>query len=611
VRKWICRHRDALAREICGWLGIALLSAVSVTARTGDGAQGPQTSLTGATADLAPGDPPGEWRRPARDFANTRYSPLAEITRDNVASMRVAWTFADGTRGGHESAPLVIGTTMYVVSPFPNMLYALDLTQPGPAIKWTYKPDPAPIAIGKACCDVVNRGAAYAQGKIIYNLLDGHTVAVDAQSGKELWRRKMADVARGETMTMAPFAIGDRVLVGNSGGEMGAAGWLASLSVEDGNEVWRAFSVGPDVQVRIDRAFTPFYSWMRGENLGVGTWPKDAWKTGGGTAWGWVSYDQHAHLIYYGTSNPGPRVAAQRPGLNLWTAAVFARNPDSGMAKWAYQYTPHDEWDFDGVNEHVLISIPQGDRRLDALVHLDRNGFGYTIDRLTGRVLVAQPFAPENWAERVDLESGKPVVRGDKHAQVGAEVKNICPTHVGFKDWQPSAFSPRTGLLYAAIFNVCMDLTNHKVSYMAGTPYDGMEMKFHPAGGENWGGFIAWDPVHGRKVWEIKEPMMTMSGVLTTASDLVFYGTADGWFRAVDGWSGKVLWSKKLGSGVIGQPISYQGPDGHQYVAVFTGVGGVVSQMMHSKPGFPARGGTLYVFALDGNVDTAQARAGQ
>jgi len=567
-----------------------------------------ERSLSDVTADLAPNDPPGEWRRPARDFANTRYSPLTEITRDNIASLHIAWTFADGARGGHESAPLEVGTTMYVVTPFPNLAYALDLTQPGPSIKWTYKPDPAPMAIGKACCDVVNRGAAYADGKLIYNLLDGHTVAIDAQSGEERWRTKMADVARGETMTMAPFAIGDRVFVGNSGGEMGAAGWLAALDVKDGRQVWRAYSVGPDAQVRIDNNFAPFYPWMRGHDLGVSTWPKDAWKTGGGTAWGWISYDASAHLIYYGTSNPGPRVGAQRPGLNLWTSAVFARNPDSGMANWAYQFTPHDEWDFDGVNENVLVNVPYNGERHDALVHLDRNGFGYTIDRLTGQVLVAQPFADENWADRVDLHTGKPVVRDQKHARIDTEVKDICPTHVGFKDWQPAAFSPRTGLLYAAVFNVCMDLTNHNVSYIPGTPFDGMEMKFHPGPGGNWGGFIAWDPANGRKVWEIKEPMMTMSGVLATAADLVFYGTADGWFRAVDAWSGKVLWSHKLGSGVIGQPISYLGPDGHQFVAVFSGIGGVVSQVMHSKPGFTPRGGTLYVFALDEQLREAALR---
>ena len=568
-----------------------------------------QASGSGATADLYPNDPPGDWRRPARDFANTRYSPLTEITRDNVASLHIAWSFADGTRGGHEGAPLVVGNTMYWVSPFPNMLFALDLTHPGASIKWTYTPDPAPIAIGKACCDVVNRGAAFADGKVIYNLLDGHTVAVDAQSGREVWRTKMADVARGETLTMAPFAIGDRVFVGNSGDEMGVAGWLAALDTKDGRQAWRAYSVGPDTKVRIDRTFAPFYPWLRGKDLGVTTWPADAWKTGGGTAWGWISYDPRAHLIYYGTSNPGPRVAAQRPGPNLWTASVFARNPDSGMAKWAYQFTPHDEWDYDGVNDNILINIPFGEDRVDAMVHLDRNGFGYTIDRLNGQVLVAKPFADENWAEGVDLVSGLPLLRQEKQAQVGVEVKEICPAHVGFNDSQSSAFSPRTGLVYAAVFNVCMDLTDHQVSYIPGTSFDGMDMKFHRGPGGNWGGFIAWDPVGGRKVWEIKEPMMTVSGVLATASDLVFYGTSDGWFRAVDAWSGKVLWSQKLGSGVIGQPISYLAPDGHQYVAVFTGIGGVVSQVMHSKPGFPPRSGTLYVFSVDRpGLDTAAAK---
>lgn len=569
-----------------------------------------QRSISGATASPAPSDPPGEWRRPARDFASTRYSPLTQITRDNVANLRLAWSFSDGTLGGHESAPLVVGDTMYLVSPFPNLAYALDLKQTPPGVKWNYKPDPAPIAIGKACCDVVNRGAAYVDGKLIYNLLDGHTVAIDASNGVEKWRTRMADVERGETMTMAPFAVGDRVLVGNSGGEMGAQGWLAALDPRDGKEVWRAYSVGSDQQVRLGADFKPFYKWMQGHDLGVSTWPKDMWKTGGGTAWGWISYDPLAHLIYYGTSNPGPRVAQQRAGDNLWTSAVFARDPENGQAKWAYQFTPHDQWDYDGVNESILIDVMFDGRVRKALVHLDRNGFAYTIDRTTGEVLVAQPFAPENWAERVDLKSGQPVVREEKAAKVETEVKDICPTHVGFKDWQPAAFSPRTGLVYAGIFNVCMDLTNHTVSYIPGTPFDGMDMKFHPGPGGNWGAFIAWDPVRGRKLWQIKEPLMVMSGVLTTGGDLAFYGTSDGWFRAVDAWTGKVLWSQKLGSGIIGQPISYQGPDGHQYVAVNTGIGGVVSQVMNQKPGFPARGSTLYVFSLEGaKTQTAQKDA--
>jgi PQQ-dependent dehydrogenase (methanol/ethanol family) len=558
------------------------------------------SSMTGAAANFAPNDPAGEWRSAGRDYANTRYSPLDQINAQNVKQLKIAWTFSDGIPFGHEAPPLVIGGTMYIVTPFPNVLYALDLTQPGAPIKWTYQPNPAPLAIGKACCDSVNRGVAYAGGKLVYNLLDDHTVAVDAATGKELWRTKLEDAATGTTMTMAPLIVGKRVYVGNSGGEMGSHGWLAALDLDTGKEQWRAFSTGPDDQVRIGADFKPFYSWMKGKDLGVSSWPADMWRHGGGTVWGWISYDPDLNLIYYGTSNPGPRVPAQRPGNNFWTASVFARDPETGMAKWAYQFTPHDQWDYDGVNEMILLDLPIGGQTRKTLVTFNRNGFAYTIDRVTGEVLVAQPFGAVNWASSIDLKTGLPNLNSDKNVTPEVEVQNICPTHIGSKDWEPAAFSPRTGLLYADIFNICMNLTDHEVSYIPGTPYDGMEIKTHAATKKKWGEFMAWDPVKGKKVWSIDEQYMTMSGVLATAGDVVFYGTADGWLRAVNARDGAVLWSQKLGSGIISQPATYLGPDGRQYLAVYTGVGGVVSQVMGRMKGFPPRGSALYVFSIDG-----------
>jgi lanthanide-dependent methanol dehydrogenase len=606
------RSRLALTGITCTF---ATALCVAAYAQNEPAATARTESVTQASASFAPEDPAGEWHRASRDYANTRYSPLSEITRENVERLRIAWTFSDGEKGGHEAAPLVVGGTLYVVTPFPNVAYALDLTQPGAPIKWSFTPNPTPIAQGKACCDVVNRGAVYADGKLIYNLLDGHTVAVEAASGREVWRTKLGNVERGETITMAPLAVHNKVYVGNSGGEMGVAGWLAALDVQTGKELWRAYSVGPDEQVRIGSEFKPFYPWMKGKDLGVSTWPENAWKTGGGAVWAWISYDPESNLIYYGTSNPGPRVPAQRPGLNLWTAAVFARDADTGMAKWAYQFTPHDQWDYDGVNENILLDVPIGGKQRKVLVHLDRNGYGYTIDRMTGEVLVAQQFGHQNWSTGVDLKTGKPQVVADMQPKPGVKLKNVCPPDIGVKDWQPSAFSPHTGLVYAGIFNICMDLTNHQVAYIAGTPYDGMEMARYAAPGGNWGAFIAWDPVNGRKVFEIKESYMVMSGVLATASDLVFYGTVDGWFRAVDARNGDILWSHKLGSGVIGQPITYRGPDGRQYVAVYAGVGGAAVVSAGAFPSYPARGSTLYVFSIDGDSiadqrTTAQSGAG-
>ncbi len=565
------------------------------------------TSPSGTRANFAPNDPPGEWHSQARDYANTRYSPLDQVTAGNVAKLRVAWTFSDGTQNGHEAAPLVFDNTMVLVTPFPNLAYALDLTKAGAPIKWSYSPNPTPVAIGKACCDTVNRGGAYANGKIIYNVLDMHTVAVDAKTGKEVWRTKMGDVTSGETMTMAPFVVRNKVYVGNSGGELGVRGWFAALDVDTGKELWRAYSSGTDEDVKIGADFKPFYPWMVGKDLGRTSWPSGMDRTSGGAVWGWISYDPETNLIYYGTSNPSPRVPAQRPGYNLWTSAMFARDATTGMAKWAYQFTPHDQWDYDGVNENVLMDINFQGKPRKVLVHFDRNAFAYTIDRTTGEVLIATPFAYQNWSTGIDLKTGMPGVVPEMQPKPGIKLSNVCPPDIGGKDWQPSAFSPRTGLVYAGIFNLCMDVTDHLQSYIRGAPYDGMEMTRHPAPGGNWGEFMAWDPVAGKKMWAIKEHFMTMSGVLATAGDVVFYGTADGWFRSVDAKSGTVLWSYKLGSGVIGQPMTYLGPDKRQYVAVYSGIGGV-AMLSSSMPGFPPRGSTLYVFSING--DSPHSAAG-
>jgi PQQ-dependent dehydrogenase (methanol/ethanol family) len=553
----------------------------------------------GPTANFAPDNPPGEWRSQARDWANTRFSPLAGINAGNVARLRVAWTFSDGTQNGHEAAPLVQGDTMYLVTPFPNVAYALDLSKPGAPIKWAFTPNPSPVSIGKACCDTVNRGGAIVGDKLVFNLLDNHTIALDLKTGKELWRTRMGDVTHGETMTMAPFAIGKKVFVGNSGGEMGVWGWIAALDSDTGKELWRAYSTGTDQEVKLGPDFKPFYEWMKGKDLGISTWPAGMHKQGAGSVWAWISYDPQLNLIYYGTSNPGPRVPSQRPGDNLWTSTVFARDADTGMAKWAYQFTPHDQWDYDGVNENVLVDVPWQGQVRKALVHFDRNAFAYVIDRTTGEVLSAQPFAYQNWSKGIDLKTGRPVVNPEMQPKPNVKLPNVCPPDIGGKDWQPSSFSPRTGLLYAGIFNICMDLTDHPQSYIPGTPYDGMEMKRYAGPGDNWGEFMAWDPTTNKKAWSIREKFMTMSGTLATAGDVVFYGTADGWFRAVDARAGKVLWSYKLGSGVIGQPMTYIGPDKRQYVAVYSGVGGA-AMVSSSMPGFPPRGSTLYVFSIDG-----------
>jgi alcohol dehydrogenase (cytochrome c) len=519
--------------------------------------------------------PEGEWRLPAGDYAHTRYSPLDQIKVSNVDQLKVATTFSTGVPHGHEGGPLVVHDTMYAVTPYPNNLIAVDLKQPGGAIKWVYQPHPDPRAVGIACCDVVNRGASYAAGKIVYNLLDAHTVAVDAETGRELWRTQVGDIDVGETTTMAPLVVGDVVIVGNSGGEFGVRGKVVALELATGRERWRAYHSGPDEDVLIGPGFHAFYAKDQGTDLGVSSWPPDQWKLGGGTVWGWISYDPELDLIYYGTGNPGVWNPDARPGANKWSCTIFARNPHDGQARWAYQISAHDAWDYDEIMENVLLDMEWGGRMRKLLIHPGRTGFVFVLDRETGELLSAEKFQPTNWAERYDLATGAAQENPDKRTKEGVVTRNICPSSTGAKEFVPSAFSPRTGLLYIPAHNTCMDYEGLEASYIAGTPYLGADVKMFPGPGGYQGELMAWDPVRATKVWGVRdEKLPVYSGVLATAGDLVFYGTMDGWFRALDARSGSELWKFHTASGIVGNPITYLGPDGRQYVAVYSGVGG-------------------------------------
>ena len=567
-------------------------------------------------ASAAPAED-GQWTMPAKNYASTRYSELAEINADNVGKLQVAFTFSTGVNRGQEAAPIVVGGTMYVLSPYPNILYALDLTKDGAPLKWKYEPKPEAASQGVACCDVVNRGPIFSGGKIFYNTLDGNTVAVDAETGKEAWKTKVGDINIGETMTMAPLVAKGRVLVGNSGGEYGVRGWLKALDADSGKVVWTAYSTGPDKDVLIGSKFKPFYDTDKGQDLGVKTWPPDAWQQGGGTVWGWISYDPDLNLIYYGTGNPGPWNSDQRPGDNKWTAGIFARDLDSGEARWFYQFSPHDLFDWDGVNEQILLDMEWNGQPRKVLVRPERNGYLYVIDRQSGEVLSAAPFGTINATSGVDLKTGRLQYVEAKKPQMNKVVRDICPTASGAKDWNPSAYSPKTGLLYIPHANLCMDIEHSAANYIAGTPYVGAEVRFKPGPGGHRGVFQAWDVRQAKSAWSLTENFPVWSGALATAGDVVFYGTMEGWFKAVDARSGKPLWQFKTGSGIIGQPTTYRGPDGKQYVAILSGVGGwsgaVVAGDLDVRDGTAAlgfvnamrdlkdattKGGTLHVFRL-------------
>ncbi len=517
-----------------------------------------------------------DWVMPTGNYANWRYSELNQITKDNVGDLQVAWTFSTGVLRGHEGGPLIIGDTMYVHTPFPNIVYALDLNDNGRVI-WKYEPKQDPDVIPVMCCDTVNRGVAYGDGKIILHQADTTVVALDAKTGKEVWKAVNGDAKKGETGTAAPMVVKDKVYIGISGGEFGVRGSLTAYNLADGSVAWRGYSMGPDSDTLMS-ADTTHLGKSVGTDSGLATWEGDQWKIGGGTTWGWFSYDPDLDLIYYGTGNPSTWNPSQRPGDNAWSMTIFARDPDTGMAKWVYQMTPHDEWDYDGVNEMILADIDVKGTPTKALVHFDRNGFGYTLNRETGELLVAEKFDPVvNWATHVDMETGRPeVVAQYSTHQNGEDVNTtgVCPAALGSKDQQPAAFSPKTNVFYVPTNHVCMDYEPFRVSYTAGQPYVGATLSMYPPEGEtNLGNFIAWDASEGKILWSIPEPFSVWSGALATAGDVVFYGTLEGYIKAVDPVDGKELWRFKTPSGIIGNVTTYE-HGGKQYIAILSGVGG-------------------------------------
>lgn len=546
-----------------------------------------------------------DWTTPSGTAQATRYSALTDITPGNVGKLVEEFSFKTGSRATHQGQPLVVGSRMYVVTPFPNRLIALDLAHPGLTL-WTFNPGGKEFARGVACCDVVNRGAVYADGKVIYNTLDDTTVAVDAITGKLVWRTKLGDPTTGETLTGAPIVAKDKVIIGNAGGELGIRGWVQALDLKTGKALWKAYNTGPDAEVKIGASFHAYYAKDRGTDLGATSWPGTMWKQGGATSWAWFSYDPELNLVYYGTGNPGVWNPDMRPGDNRWGASIFARNPDTGEARWAYQLTPHDGWDYDSVNENTLVDLTIDGKPRKVLVHFDKNGFAYTMDRATGEIINANKFGHVTWADHVDLATGAPVVNPGMSPHEGQITSNICPSPLGAKDWEPSAFSPATGLFYVPAINLCDSLEPLKAVFIAGTPFMGADLSFAPGPGGNMGELVAWDAAKGERKWSVKEPLPLYGGVLATAGNVVFYGTLDRKLKAVDATTGAALFEKPLECGIVGNPITYTAPDGKQRVAVYTGVGWLAGGFAGGKcPGGSSESttttgasGMLHVFKL-------------
>ena len=566
-----------------------------------------------SVAPAPTGPPAGEWQLPGRDYGLTRYSPLDQIAVNNIGQLRPVWTFSTGALRAHEGNPLVVGSTLFLHTPYPNTVFALDLSRPGAPIRWRYAGPVPPVPRGSAtsppmptgCCDVGSRGLAYhPSGKLFVPLLSGELAALDAATGKEIWRVRNADWRSGATLAAAPLVIKDLVLVGISGAESGVRGNLTAYDALSGRLVWRGWSTGPDADVLIDGPANPAYPTHQSHDLGVSTWTGEGWRQGGGTTSGWLSYDPGLNLVYYGTDQPAPANPATRTGDDKWTATIFARDATTGKVRWAYQTTPHDEWGYSASNENILVDIPVKGVATKALVHFDRNGFAYTLDRSTGRVILAEKYGPANWARAVDLLSGLPQTdpRFEAPGQSSPTTAGICPASIGTKFLQPAAFSPTNGFFYVPLNNLCMDLRVVPAGSVAGQSPSSRTAKFTPGPGGSSGRFIAWDAGAATIAWEIKEPLPVTGGALATAGGLVFYGTMDGWLKALDQKSGRELWKFKCPSGIVGNPIAFAGPDGKEYIAVLSGMGGWWG--LGANGAFPDLGmitnvgGVLMVFGL-------------
>ncbi|MFG1347700.1 methanol/ethanol family PQQ-dependent dehydrogenase [Xanthobacter autotrophicus DSM 431] len=517
------------------------------------------------------------------DYANTRYSPLDQINSGNVGRLRAVWTFSTGVLRGHEGAPLVVGDIMYVHTPFPNVVYALDLNHEG-RILWRYEPRQKKDVASVMCCDLVYRGLAYAEGMVFLHQADTTIVALDAKTGQKRWSAVNGDPALGESNTATVMPVKDKLIVGIAGAEFGARGHLSAYGLRDGRLLWRAYSTGPDGEMLFDPERTTELGKPVGKDSSLRSWKGDQWKTGGGATWGWFAYDPKLNLVYYGSANPSTWNPTQRPGDNKWSDTIIARDLDTGVARWVYQMTPHDEWDYDGVNEMILTDQVVDGTPTPLLTHFDRNGFAYTLNRETGALLVAEKFDPAvNWATGIDLDHASPTFGRPKRdpaystEREGEDVTytGICPAALGAKNQQPAAFSPLTGLFYVPATGMCMDYEPFHVDYTAGQPYVGATLSMYPAPASNGGTghFIAWDNIRGKSVWSKPELFSVWSGALATAGNLVFYGTLEGHLKAVDARTGAELYRFKTPSGIVGNVTTFM-HGGRQHIAVLSGVGG-------------------------------------
>ena len=607
-----------------GWMWIPLLSLLCVL-------DVPEAAVA---QEGSAGDP-SQWVMPNANYAGWNYSPLDRIDVENVEQLTMAWTMQLGIHDSYEASPLVIGDTMYIVTPKPNYVYALDLARQG-VIKWEFRPEiPDPETTGRsACCGAQTRGLAYDDGRIYFATLDGQVFALDAETGDEIWQAENANIGIGETVPGMPLVVGDKVIIGVAGGERGVRGHVTAYNIDDGRFRWRYYSMGPNNEVGIGSRFEPFYPDDRVPNPALDTWFGDSWRRGGGSVWGWFTYDAELNIFYYGTSNCAPWNPDYRRewgvveldedgGLtgyrNNYCASILARDADSGELIWAYNMTPQDQWDLDEPNANILVDLEINGQTRKALVRPARNGFFYVFDRATGEMLL-EPwmFVYNDIFDGVNMETGRPrydltkmmFTAVEDRQQYVPDAENIavgwCPG-IAARNWQNDAFSPRTGLLYTPTSNSCDRLRMVEGDYVPGNDYTLRERGGNapdPPNAEVVNELQANDPVAGETVWRIQWTTANNAPVMATGGDLLFQGGPnEGVVRAIDARTGDIVWTFRTGSSFRNSPITYLGPDGRQYVAIIGSQrAGSVQVTDDTEPDAPDRfrraGSALYVFAL-------------
>jgi lanthanide-dependent methanol dehydrogenase len=493
----------------------------------------------------------------AATVEQNRYSALDEINAGNVGRLALSLDFATRQPGGHSGAPVVSGDVLFLVTPFPHTVYALDLANPTAPVRWKYSPPANDSAASLACCDITTGGASLADGRIFLTTLDGHALSLDSASGAVRWDVNIAQSSTGDSLAPVPPLVADgRVFIGNGGDDFGVRGWVAALDADSGHLLWQRYSTGPDSEVGIEN----------GDDRGVTGWPPDAWQQGGGGLAAGLLYDVAAHLLIHGTGHPAPWNPEVRPGSNRWTSGLFARDAATGAVHWFAPIDPHDLYAFGAGGSLLAVDMPWRGSQRTLLVHPDANGRIYVLDRISGELLSADAFSA------VDA----------KQVSLNATTRDICPGWPGATGGAGTAlaaFSPQTRLVYIPVSRLCMDMEVRQVSFMQGTPFTGANLRMKAPTTKTRGALIGWDIAAGKAAWTTDESFPLESGVLATAGGLVFYGTLDGWFKAVDARDGHLLWQFRTSSGIIGQPITFQRADGHQYVAVVAGVGGVAGRV--------------------------------